>query len=150
MIKVLKTQKQTAASCRQTRWTHQGTLVTLSRGVTPNNCNDNTFSFCTHSSGSSLRIYRASNTARCNLDLPRVKIEKISSLYNLRQLALPDKWRLIDDVRSLSSVTFDACRCSLPLGLFGWLFRSTPPTSVQRTNKYTVFRGIHPSSVELE
>ena len=38
-----------------------------------------------------VRIYRASNTARCNLDLPRVKIEKISSLYNLRQLALPKR-----------------------------------------------------------
>ena len=39
----------------------------------------------------------------------------------------------MDDVQSLSSFTFDACRCSLPLGLFGWLLRSThstPPTSV--------------------
>ena len=149
MIKVLKTQKQTAASCRQTRWTHQGTLVTLSRGVTPNNCNDNTFSFCTHSSGSSLRIYRASNTARCNLDLPRVKIEKISSLYNLRQLALPDKWRLMDDVRSLSSVTFDACCCSLPLGLFGWLLRSTPPTSVDFMSVFVDFMAVFVSLLGL-
>ena len=87
----------------------------------PNNCKDNTFSFWTQSSGSNLRMYKASNTARCNKDLPRDKTENTSSEYHSRQLALPDRWHLIAEVPfpwpdDLAVVTSDPAACeSLPL-----------------------------------
>ena len=63
---------------------------------------DNTFSFCTQSSGSNLRIYKASNAAKCNAHLPRDNIEKTLSLYNSRQLVRADRCCLIDEVRFLA------------------------------------------------
>ena len=58
----------------------------------------------------------------------------------------------MDDVRSLSSFTFDACRCSLPLGLFGWLLRSahsTPPTSVDFMSVFVDFMAVFVSLLGL-
>ena len=99
----------------------RGIYFAPSRRTVPNHCKDNTFSFWTQSSGSNLRMYKASNTARCNKDLPRDKTENTSSEYHSRQLALPDRWHLIAEVPfpwpdDLAVVTSDPAACeSLPL-----------------------------------
>ena len=120
-----------------------------SRRTVPNNCKDNTFSFWTQSSGSNLRMYKASNTARCNKDLPRDKTENTPSEYHSRQLALPDRWHLIAEVPfpwpdDLAVVTSDIAACeSLPLRPASLQFGLPRSRSVCcPTSSLSCFRGL--------